>query len=129
MAKALQVDGLSEAQLEIMTIVWERGEVMLGDVWTVVSRRRSVAKNTVQTLLSRLVDKGWLRVREEGRGFRYRAAKGKSGALGGLIARLVEKVFRGSAEGLVLALLEGRGVSEEEASRIRSLIAEARRRK
>src|SRR2546423_525410 len=45
---------LSEAQLEIMQLVWERGEVTVTDVWSVLAQRRGVARNTVLTLMDRL---------------------------------------------------------------------------
>jgi hypothetical protein len=45
-----------------------------------------------------------------------------------VVHRLVDAAFAGSAEALVLALLEGRGVSDEEARRIRQLIDKARSR-
>ena len=53
---------LSEAQLEIMNGVWDHGEVTVAEVGKVLAGRRSVARNTVQTVLTRLEDKGWLRV-------------------------------------------------------------------
>jgi predicted transcriptional regulator len=46
-----------------------------------------------------------------------------------MVDRLVETAFEGSAEGLVLALLEGRGLSQSEAKRIRALIDEADKRR
>ena len=57
---------LSPAQLEIMNIVWDRGEVGVAEIWQELSSRRAVARNTVQTMLSRLHAKGWLRHRQDG---------------------------------------------------------------
>ena len=119
---------LSEAQLEIMQVVWEGGEVTVTDVWTVLARRRSVARNTVLTLMDRLEKKGWLTRRADGPAHTYAAAVPRAATLGRVVERLVDAAFAGSAEALVLALLEGRGVSDEEARRIRQLIAKARGR-
>jgi predicted transcriptional regulator len=116
---------LSEAQLELMHIVWDRGEVTVAEAWKALSARRKVARNTVLTMLSRLEEKGWLRCDTAGHAHRYRAAVPREATLGTMIRRLVETAFGGSAEGLVLALLHGRGVSEEEARRIRDLIDRA----
>ena len=58
---------LSEAQFEIMQVVWEGDEVTVTDVWNVLAQRRQVARNTVLTLMERLEKKGWLTRRADGR--------------------------------------------------------------
>ncbi len=119
---------LSEAQLEIMHVVWDGGEVTVTDVWSALSRRRPVARNTVLTLMDRLEKKGWLTRRAEGQTHVYAAAAPRDATLGQVVHRLVDAAFAGSADAMVLALLEGRGVSDEEARRIRKLIDQARAR-
>ncbi len=116
---------LSEVQLEIMNVIWGRGEATVGEVWKVLSARRRVARNTVQTMVVRLEEKGWLQCETEGHAFRYRAAVLREATLGTMIRRLVDTAFGGSAEGLILALLSGRGVSKSEAGRIRKMIDDA----
>jgi predicted transcriptional regulator len=118
---------LSEAQMEIMAAVWRGGPggATVAEVWAVLSRRRKVARNTVQTLMTRLEDKGWLGHRAEGTAFRYYARRARETTLRGLVGRLVDAAFGGSAEGLVTALLDGRGLSGDEAGRIRRLIERA----
>ena len=49
---------LSEAQLEIMNLVWDHGEVTVVDVWKALTLRRKVARNTIQTMIARLEEKG-----------------------------------------------------------------------
>jgi predicted transcriptional regulator len=124
-----KLPALSEAQLEIMHVVWEGGEVTVTDVWNVLAGRRAVARNTVLTLMDRLEKKGWLRRRADGQTHYYSAAAPREDTLRQVVGRLVDAAFAGSAEGLVLALLEGRGVSDEEARRIRKLIDDARGRR
>lgn len=116
---------LSEAQLEIMNLVWDAGEVTVADVWKALAERRGVARNTVQTMIVRLEEKGWLASQTDGHAFRYRAAVPRGSAQGMMVRRLLDSAFGGSAEGLVLALLEGRGLSQDEAGRIRALIEQA----
>ncbi len=116
---------LSEAQMEIMNVVWDRGEATVADVWRVLSTRRKIARSTVLTMLTRLEQKGWLSCDQEGHAFRYRAALPREATLGTMIRRLVDTAFGGSAEGLVMALLHGRGVSKEEARKIKKLIDRA----
>jgi BlaI family transcriptional regulator, penicillinase repressor len=116
---------LSEAQIEIMNVVWNRGEATVADVWKVLGRRRKVARSTVRTMLMRLQEKGWLSCDEEGHAFRYRAAVPREATLSGMVRRLVDSAFGGSAEGLVMALLHDRGVSKVEAKLIKKMIDRA----
>ena len=120
---------LSERQLEIMNVVWERGETTVADVWLALTRRGKIARNTVLTLMQRLEEKGWLRHRAEGNVFLYSATRAKESALGKMVSRLVDTAFQGSAEGLVMTLLDARGVSSQELARIRDMIDRAGRKK
>ncbi len=120
---------LSQAQLEIMNVVWERGDVTVADVWKALSDHRKVARNTILTMLARLEEKGWLRRDAQGHAHRYRAAVPREATMGTMIKNLVETAFGGSAEGLMMALLQGRGVSKEEAARIRLMIDQAEGRR
>ena len=116
---------LSEVQMEIMSIVWERGEATVADVWKALAARRSVARSTVLTMIMRLEEKGWLCCDQEGHAFRYRATVLRDETLGTVVHRLVDTAFGGSAEGLVLALVHGRGISKEEARKIKKMIDRA----
>jgi predicted transcriptional regulator len=120
---------ISDAQREIMNIVWDQGEVGVAEVWRMLCERRAVARNTVLTLITRLVDKGWLKTRRVGNAFRYTAAWPREKDRAEEIRRLVETVFDGSAEGLVMTLLEGGSLSAAESDRIRAMIMKANRKK
>ena len=129
MARMGRQTALSEAQLEIMGVVWDREEVSVSEIWEVLGARRPLARNTVQTMVTRLEEKGWIRHRTLGKTFLYSAVVSREETLGSMVDQLVETAFDGSAEGLVLALLEGRGLSPGEAKRIRALIDEADKRR
>jgi BlaI family transcriptional regulator, penicillinase repressor len=118
---------LSDVQLEIMNIVWDEGEAGVAEVWQRISAKRPLARNTVQTLMTRLEDKGWLKHRAAGNAFMFSATVPRSQTLKRMVRSLVDVAFKGSAEDLVLALLQGRGVSDEEAERIRKMIDESKR--
>jgi len=113
---------LSDLQVQIMNVVWGLGEATVAEVWKELSKHRPIARNTVQTMLVRLEERGWLRHRADGNTFIYKPAVARSRALRQMVRRLVDTAFAGSAEGLVMALLDGRGVSAQEAARIRRLI-------
>ena len=129
MATSRELPPLSEAQLEIMNVIWDHGEVTVAQVWKTLAERRKVARNTVQTLLARLEEKGWLEHRCDGNAYFYSACVPREATRRDLVERLLETAFEGSAEGLVMSLLSERGVSKEEADRIRALIDEAEKPK
>ena len=117
---------LSDAQLEVMQVIWGCGEATVADVWRAISRQRPIARNTVLTTITRLEEKGWLRHRSLGNTFVYSAVHPRQTTLAGMATRLIDAAFEGSAAGLVMTLLEGARLSEEEANRIRDMLDEAR---
>lgn len=127
MARPQKLPPLSEAQLEIMQLVWKQGEISVAEIWNELAARRKIARNTVSTLVTRLEEKGWLRHRTVGNHYVFSATVQKEDAASHLVTRLVDAVFEGSADRLVMALLDGRGVSADEARRIRALIRQAER--
>lgn len=119
----------SDAQWEVMNIIWDRGEATVGEVWQAFAAHRPVARNTVLTLMARLEEKGWLRRRAEGNVLRYSAAIPQKRALRQVARRLVDTAFRGSAEGLIMTLLGDSDLSKGESDRIRAMLETARREK
>lgn len=119
----------SDAQWDVMNIIWQRGEATVGEVWQAFSVRRPVARNTVLTLVARLEEKGWLRRRAEGNVLRYSATVPRQTALRQIARRLVDTAFQGSAEGLIMTLLDDSDLSQGESDRIRAMLEKARREK
>ena len=66
---------LSPANLEIMKVVWEKGEVTINEVVAVINARRKnkIRRTTVQVQMNRLEDYGWLKHTERGRTYVYTA--------------------------------------------------------
>ena len=116
---------LSEAQLEIINIVWDQGKATVGKIWKVLAKRRPVSRNTVSTMVTRLEEKGWLHHRVVGGTFLYSATHPREKVLPRMVHRLVDAAFQGSAEGLVLTLLEGGRLSAEEVERIKAMLDKA----
>ncbi len=125
MSDAPDLPALSDAQMEIMNEVWDRGEATVAEVWKALSSRRRVARNTVLTMMVRLQERGWLLCETSEHAFRYRAAAPREAVQDLMVRRLLDSAFNGSAEGLVMALLDGRGLSADESRRIRDMIRRA----
>lgn len=124
--KPKKLTALSETQMEIMREVWGGKEVTVAQVCEAFNRKRPVARNTVHTLMDRLAHRGWLKRRLEGQSHYYSASSPRSTTLRDLVGRMIDTAFGGSAEELVVALLHGRQLTDEEASRIGKLIEKAK---
>jgi len=118
---------LSRAQREVMEIIWDAGEVSVQEVTRRLNKERPVARNTVRTLMERMEAKGWLNHRSEGRSFVYSATVPREESLGQRVSDMVEKACGGNPEKLMMALLDYRGLSDEEAGRIRKMLDEAKK--
>src|SRR5262245_58658540 len=111
-----------------MNVVWNRGETTVGEVWAELSQKRPIVRNTVQTMIVRLEEKGWLIHRAEGNTIYYRATQPGQTVRKRMLRGLLDTAFHGSTEGLLLAILEDQKLSEEEAARVRKLIDQATRK-
>lgn len=116
---------LTKAQRDIMEVVWAAGEVTVTEVRDALAKKRDVARNTIQTMMVRLDERGWLKHREQGRTFIYSAARPKTVSLGAKVSQMVDRLFAGSPENLVNALIEYRGLSSDESEGIREMIEQA----
>jgi len=117
---------LSRAQREVMEIIWDLGEAGVAEVVRELNKSRPAARNTVRTLLERMEEKGWLTHRAEGRSFIYAPTVDREESLGERVRDMVEKACGGQPEKLMMALMDYRGLSDEESSRIRQLLDQAR---
>jgi predicted transcriptional regulator len=116
----------TEGELEILKVLWERGPCGLKQVCDGLRRARPVATTTVATMLKVMQEKGLVE-RGEGEGARgslYSAAVSREAASAGLVRRLVDMVFDGSARRLVAHMLENEKLSERDRAEIRRLLDE-----
>ncbi len=104
---------ISDSELELMKIVWSAGGTALyAQIMEALAEAgRSWQKNTVITLLSRLVDKGFLTVRKLGRRNEYAAAVSEAEYQAAQTQVLVNKLYAGSAKGLVASLIRQEAIS------------------
>lgn len=116
---------LTDAELEIMHVVWELGSATVRQVHEVLSARRPVAYTTVMTMLGLLAKKGHLKREESGKAFVYRPAYPKGRVVSRMLDDFVSRVFQGSARPLVLALLKEKKLSRRDLDEIARLAEEA----
>ena len=104
---------ISDSELELMKIIWSAGGAALyAQIMEALAEAgRNWQKNTVITLLSRLTDKGFLTVRKLGRRNEYAAAVSEAEYQAAQTQVLVNKLYSGSAMGLVAALIRQEAIS------------------
>lgn len=115
---------LGETEMEVLHHVWDLGEASVADVHERILDDRDVAYTTVMTVMKKLAEKGYLTYHKEGRSYVYEPAKPANEVQHTLLQRLMNKVFHGSPSALVQTLVRREDMSDDERSRIRSIIEE-----
>lgn len=116
---------LSDAELEIMKIIWGNpGEVTLFSyiMDALAARGRPCQKNTLIVLLSRLMNKGFLRARKSGRRNEYTALVSEAEYQTAQTRNFLDRIYAGSAKGLVSNLIMGDLLTEEEYEELKRLL-------
>ncbi len=107
-----------------MKIVWERRTATVRDVYEALLERRRVAYTTVMTMMKILERKGYLNRTQVERAYVYRPAQPKNSVIRVMVRDFVNRVFNGSAEPLLVHLIEDRHLTADEVEEIRRLIGE-----
>lgn len=113
---------LSDAQMEIMNIIWDLGEVTVSQVWQKLQEERKVARNTIQTLITRMEEKKWLVHRKSGNQFLYKPAFEKTKSLPKILDDFLKNVFSGSTNNLIMTLFQNKSLNKEEIKELKKLI-------
>lgn len=120
---------ISDAELEIMKIVWgSPGEVTLfSDIMEgLAARGRPCQKNTLIVLLSRLMNKGFLRARKIGRRNEYTALIPEAEYQTAQTKTFLDKLYEGSVKGLVSNLIMGDLLTDEEYEELKRMLEKGR---
>lgn len=113
---------LPDAELEVMQAVWEcEPPASRNDVEQVLHRSHPMAMTTLLTMLTRLADKGFLRIEKLGRSNGYTPLVSKQDYLAAQSRRFVDKLCGGSISAFAAALC-GSGLSKEELAQLRELL-------
>lgn len=125
MANKAKPGRFTEAELELMNILWESGQSTVQEVVLRLPPGRPLAYTTVQTVLNVLHRKGSVRRKLRDRAYHYEAAVSRFDAASTALRDLVGKLFGGSAEELVLAMVKSRQLSPQKLSELRKLVEDA----
>ncbi|HXH50224.1 MAG TPA: BlaI/MecI/CopY family transcriptional regulator [Terriglobia bacterium] len=116
---------LTGQELEIMKVVWELRQATVRGVYEKLREHRPIAYTTVMTMMNILEQKGFLKkLPAEGRAYIYQSARPRKQVIRSMVREFVDRVFNGSAEPLVVHLVEDRRLSEKELKEIARMIEE-----
>lgn len=116
---------LTERELDVMHVFWSKGETTAGEARDELSRSgRDVAYTTVATQVRILLGKGFLVQTNDDRPFRYRPARSYEDVSRRLLGDLLDRVFRGSREQLLVRLMEQDELTPEERARLADILRE-----
>jgi BlaI family penicillinase repressor len=115
-------DQLTPVELEIMQVLWDGGPALVAEAQERLGGK--LAYTTVQTMLNVLVRKGKASRTLVDRAYRYKAAISREKALGATLRDVVQRIFGGSAEALVMSLLETKQLKPETLRRLQKMIEE-----
>ena len=113
---------LTELQLAILRVIWDRGEATVQDIWEALHAERGLAQTTVATMLSRLERRGVVTRRAQSRPYPYRAVVTEREVQHSMVGELTERLFDGDITALVQHLLTDKDVSPGDIAKIRDMI-------
>jgi BlaI family transcriptional regulator, penicillinase repressor len=112
----------TERELEILKILWDRGEASVREVYEDMARTAPIVQNTVQAFLRTMEDKGLVRHRTEGRTFIYQPVPRREETEKRLVSGVLQRVFDGAIDQLVQSALSLRQPTADELAKLEELI-------
>ena len=118
---------LGPLEADIMQVIWKRQAVTVQDVFEALSAERSIAYNTVMTVMTRLSQKGILCRQKQGRAYIYSPATTKAEVAKSMLQYVIDKIFGGSRAPVFSHLLEDKNLSEDEMAYLKTIVEEKKR--
>ena len=115
-------DHPTDGELEILQVLWQAGPCTIGQICKTLHEKRSVAITTVATMLKVMLEKKLVQRKRGKQSYVWSAKTTQRAAASGMVRKLVNAVFDGSAQRLVAHLLESGQLSDEEREAIRRMM-------
>jgi len=125
--KPIQPPRPTDAELDILTILWSRGRSTVREVHEEIAQRRPTQYTTVLKMLQIMAEKGLVRRDEKERAHVYEASRPREWTQRQLAGDLLQRAFAGSAKSLLMGALSARKASKEELAELRQMIEEYER--
>lgn len=116
---------LTDGELKLMDVLWDKGAATVADVVAALSKRRAAAYSTVLTMMRILEQKGYVRHEQRGRAFVYRPVVDRGKVRRNAIRYLMSRLFQNSPELLLVNVLANEKLTTEELERLKKMIGES----
>lgn len=124
MSKTPEPPRPTDAELDILTVLWSRGPSTVRDVHEALIARKPMQYTTVLKLMQIMAEKGLVRRNEEQRAHVYEASRPREWTQKQLAGDLLQRAFGGSARGLLLGALSAKKASKSDLAELRRLLDE-----
>jgi BlaI family penicillinase repressor len=114
---------LSDLQIAVMRVLWQRAEASVAEIAAVLGDERGLKYTTVATLLTRLQRRGVVTQRRENRQLVYRALVSEPHVRRSMVADLIGSLFGGDANALVAHLVDESEIAPGDIARVRKRLA------
>jgi BlaI family penicillinase repressor len=118
----------TDAELEILTVLWSRGPATVRDVHEIIAGRRPTQYTTVLKQLQVMAEKGLVLRNEHQRAHVYESARPREWTQRQLAGDMLQRAFNGSAKSLMIGALSSRKASKKELAELREILDEYERR-
>jgi BlaI family penicillinase repressor len=118
---------LGKLELQVMKLIWDKGEATVRDVWEKLYPERGLAYTTVATVMRKLESKGFLKHDEKDRTYIYRPLADQDKVSQGMLREMIDGLFDGSTAKLVTTLIQGEHLTERDLDQIQRIILEHQR--
>jgi len=110
-----------------MKVVWRLETATVRQVYEELLKQRRIAYTSVMTIMNILERKGHLKRRQEDRAYVYVPAKPQKQVIGSMVREFIQRVFNGSAEPLLVHLVEDEQLTEQDVEEIRRIIKSSKK--
>ena len=120
---------LTEAEWEIMKVVWEKEPCAAGTVQEALAKSRGRAYSTVKTIMDRMAEKGFLEIKKIRNLQLFRSCISEVDAKRGEFRKMLKRAFDGALTPMMQFLIEHEGLSKTESAQLRKLVNKAKKKK
>ncbi len=120
---------LTEAEWEIMKVVWEKEPCAAGTVQESLAGSRDWAYSTVKTTMDRMAEKGFLHIQRIRNLQLFKSCVSEVDAKRGEFRKMLKRAFDGALTPMMQFLIEHEGLSKDESAQLRKLVNKAKSRK
>ena len=113
---------LTELQIEVLGVLWKRGEATVADVHQALEPATGLARKTIGTLLFRLEQQGVIGHREEGREYVYSARATREQVERATVGSVLGRLFRGDVAAMVSHALRAEEVEQGDVERVKEML-------